>query len=94
MHARLPETGSCRGRCRGNISNITSFSAVLRGCERFAETCCGAGWRRFGVKAREIKWNFTKFLVDRNGKAIARFELAVKLDSPDVIAAIEKALKQ
>jgi glutathione peroxidase len=22
----------------------------------------------------DIKWNFTKFLVDRNGKVIARFE--------------------
>jgi glutathione peroxidase len=41
----------------------------------------------------EIKWNFTKFLVDRDGKVVARFESAVKPDSPDVIAAIEKALK-
>jgi len=40
-----------------------------------------------------IKWNFTKFLVDRNGKVIARFEPAVKPDSPEVTAAIEKALK-
>src|SRR5208337_2344060 len=30
----------------------------------------------------EIKWNFTKFLIDRNGKVIARFESAVKPDSP------------
>jgi glutathione peroxidase len=22
----------------------------------------------------DIKWNFTKFLVDRNGKVVARFE--------------------
>jgi glutathione peroxidase len=42
----------------------------------------------------EIKWNFTKFLIDRNGKVIARFESPVKPDSPEVIAAIEKALKQ
>ncbi len=41
----------------------------------------------------EIKWNFTKFLVDRNGKVIARFESPVKPDSPEVTAAIEKALK-
>jgi glutathione peroxidase len=41
----------------------------------------------------EIKWNFTKFLVDRNGKVIARFESPVKPDSPEVIGAIEKALK-
>jgi glutathione peroxidase len=43
--------------------------------------------------AGEIKWNFTKFLVDRNGKVIARFESPVKPESPEVTAAIEKALK-
>ncbi len=41
----------------------------------------------------EIKWNFTKFLVDRNGKVVARFESPVKPDSPEVTSAIEKALK-
>ena len=41
----------------------------------------------------EIKWNFTKFLIDRNGKVIARFESPVKPDSAEVIFAIEKALK-
>jgi glutathione peroxidase len=42
----------------------------------------------------EIKWNFTKFLFDRNGKPVARFEPAVTPDSPEVIAAVEAALKQ
>ena len=42
----------------------------------------------------DIKWNFTKFLFDRNGKLIARFEPAVKPDSPEVTAAIESALGQ
>jgi glutathione peroxidase len=41
----------------------------------------------------EIKWNFTKFLVARDGRVIARFEPAVKPDSPDVVGAIEKALQ-
>lgn len=41
----------------------------------------------------EIKWNFTKFLVDRNGKIVARFESPVKPESPEVTSAIEKALK-
>ena len=40
----------------------------------------------------EIKWNFTKFLVDREGKVIARFEPKVTPDSTEVIAAIEQAL--
>jgi glutathione peroxidase len=41
----------------------------------------------------EIKWNFTKFLVDRNGNVVQRFEPAVAPDSNEVIAAIEKQLK-
>jgi glutathione peroxidase len=40
----------------------------------------------------DIKWNFTKFLVDRNGKIIQRFEPAVTPEQMD--PAIEKALKQ
>jgi glutathione peroxidase len=44
--------------------------------------------------AGEIKWNFTKFLVDRNGNVVQRFEPEVTPDSKEVIAAIEKQLKQ
>jgi glutathione peroxidase len=44
--------------------------------------------------AGDIKWNFTKFLVDRRGKVVERFEPATTPDSPEVIAAIEKYLKQ
>jgi glutathione peroxidase len=40
----------------------------------------------------EIKWNFTKFLFDREGNAVARFEPEVTPDAPVVTAAIEKAL--
>lgn len=40
----------------------------------------------------EIKWNFTKFLVDRQGNIVARFEPEVTPDSPQVISAIEGAL--
>ena len=42
----------------------------------------------------EIKWNFTKFVFDRNGKPVARFEPKVTPDSPEVTAAIESALGQ
>ena len=37
-----------------------------------------------------IKWNFTKFLVDREGNVIARFEPTVDMD--EVKAAVEAAL--
>ena len=40
----------------------------------------------------DIKWNFTKFLFDRNGKPVERFEPAVTPDSPQVTAAVEAAL--
>jgi glutathione peroxidase len=43
--------------------------------------------------AGDIKWNFTKFLVDRDGKVVQRFESAVTPDSKEVTAAIEKQLK-
>ena len=41
----------------------------------------------------EIQWNFTKFLVDKNGKVAARFEPKVTPESPEVAGAIEKALR-
>jgi glutathione peroxidase len=44
--------------------------------------------------AGDIKWNFTKFLVDRNGKVLQRFEPAATPDSPEITASIEKLLRQ
>jgi glutathione peroxidase len=44
--------------------------------------------------AGEIKWNFTKFLVDRNGHVVARFEPPVKPDSAEVVGKVEELLKQ
>ncbi len=40
----------------------------------------------------EIKWNFTKFLIGRDGKILARFESADEPDSEKVTKAIEAAL--
>ncbi len=42
-----------------------------------------------GVKAY-IKWNFTKFLIDREGHVIARFEPTV--DMTEVKKAVEEIL--
>ena len=44
--------------------------------------------------AGDIKWNFTKFLVGRDGKVVQRFEPATTPDSPEIIAAIEAELKK
>jgi glutathione peroxidase len=40
----------------------------------------------------DIKWNFGKFLVGRDGKILKRFEPKTTPDSPEVTAAIEAAL--
>jgi len=40
----------------------------------------------------EIPWNFTKFLIGRDGKVVARFEPKTSPDDGKVIAAIEKEL--
>ena len=42
----------------------------------------------------EIQWNFTKFLVGADGQIQVRFEPKVTPDSPEVTAAIEKALAE
>jgi glutathione peroxidase len=44
-----------------------------------------------GIKG-EVKWNFTKFLVDTNGKIVARFEPKVEPESAELTGAIEKLL--
>ena len=47
--------------------------------------------KQFGAKAY-IKWNFTKFLIDREGRVIARFEPTV--DMKDVRNAVTEALNK
>lgn len=41
----------------------------------------------------EIGWNFTKFLVDKNGKVISRFNSKIEPESPELVSAIEHALQ-
>lgn len=40
----------------------------------------------------DIEWNFAKFLVDRDGKVVARFKARMKPDDPALVEALEKAL--
>jgi glutathione peroxidase len=42
----------------------------------------------------EIQWNFTKFLVDREGRVIQRFEPAVEPQSRELMSAVESTLKK
>ena len=42
----------------------------------------------------DVKWNFGKFLIGRDGRIIKRFEPRVAPDSPEVAEAIEAALAE
>jgi len=45
-----------------------------------------------GDFAGQIGWNFTKFIIDRNGNVIARFSSQTSPDQPAVVDEVEKAL--
>jgi glutathione peroxidase len=45
---------------------------------------------KVGYKDDQIKWNFTKFLIDRTGEVVARFEPPV--EPKDIASDIEKLL--
>jgi len=45
-----------------------------------------------GAFPGDVKWNFGKFLIGKDGKPLARFEPQTKPDSAEVTEAIEKAL--
>ena len=40
-----------------------------------------------------VKWNFGKFLIDKDGKSIARYDSGTEPDDAKLIAAIEEALR-
>ncbi|MGB6221728.1 glutathione peroxidase [Haloferula sp.] len=46
-----------------------------------------------GAFPGDVKWNFGKFLIGKNGEPIARFEPKQTPESPEVVAAIENALE-
>lgn len=46
-----------------------------------------------GLKGK-ITWNFNKFLIDRKGKTVARFDSKVKPEDRELTDAVEKALKE
>jgi glutathione peroxidase len=46
-----------------------------------------------GTQGGDVKWNFTKFLVDKDGKVAGRFEPKTAPDAAELAAAIEQLLK-
>ncbi len=59
-----------------------------------ATIATSASPRVFAGGSDKIRWNFEKFLLDGSGKVIKRFSPQTKPDAPEVIAAIEAALKK
>ena len=47
-----------------------------------------------GVIDAEVKWNFQKFLIGKDGNVITSFSPKKKVSEDDVVAAVEKALAQ
>lgn len=41
----------------------------------------------------DVKWNFGKFLIGRDGEVLARFDPRTQPESPEVIAAVQAALQ-
>lgn len=42
----------------------------------------------------DVKWNFEKFLIDKNGDVIARFRSKVKPESEELVKAVEELLSE
>ena len=49
-------------------------------------------FKALAEQASAPKWNFYKYVVDRQGKVIASFSSVTKPDSPDLIEAVEQAI--
>ncbi|MDH6226463.1 glutathione peroxidase [Streptomyces sp. MJP52] len=50
------------------------------------------GFADAGGHAGDVRWNFEKFLVDREGNVVARFAPQTEPEADEVVAAIEKVL--
>ena len=71
-----------------DLATEMPFQGFGKGIKNAAlEKFTAANNKQFGDKAY-IKWNFTKFLVDREGKIVARFE------PTEDMAAVEKAVEE
>ena len=49
---------------------------------------------RPGPAGEEPGWNFTKYLLDRDGRLVARFDSSVEPDDPSLVAAVDRLLDE
>ena len=59
------------------------FEGFGKGTKALAMAAMAAARDKDYKKSPEIKWNFTKFVVDRSGKVVARFEPTIKMEDVD-----------
>jgi glutathione peroxidase len=89
------------GQEPGSAEEIKSFCELNYGVTfpLFSKVVTKAGadqspiYTWLGQTGNLPKWNFSKYLIDKNGKVIGFYPSAVKPDAPELRAAIEEALK-
>jgi len=92
----------------GDLSNLSEYKGKVVMMVNVASKCgltpqyeaLQALYNRYSARGfvvlgfpGDIQWNFTKFLIDREGKVIARFEPRTEPDSKEVATAVEDALQ-
>ena len=72
------------------LKSQKGFEGFGKGAAALAMAAMSKAANKDYKNSPDIKWNFTKFLVDRNGNVVARFEPTHKME--DVEEAVKKLL--
>ena len=72
------------------LTSQKGFKGLGKGLKAKGMELMLKGRYKDGYTDNQIKWNFTKFLIDRKGNVIERFEPTV--EPKDIAADIEKLL--
>jgi glutathione peroxidase len=72
------------------LTSQKGFEGLGKGAKAKAMNVILKGKYKSGFADRQIKWNFTKFLIDRNGNVVSRYEPTVV--PKDIAGDIEKLL--
>jgi len=77
----------------GNFSVRRILRPQARWQDQWRERSADSGLEKAAFPG-DVKWNFGQFLIDKDGKPIVRFEPTTVPDSPEIAAAVEKALTE
>ena len=81
--------------CQDNYGvKFDMFEKIDVNCEQAAPLFAYLTSETTGVDdTGKVRWNFEKFLIGKDGRVLKRFRTRVEPDAPEVVAAIEAALK-